>query len=114
MEIKTDKEEMIFRKDYEGKPRYTIGLSKKDKDGKYENGYMTVKFKQDVSLENQTKIRIKSAWLGFNQYENKTYPYIFINEFETIDKKEENPFEQMKAKIASENGVEINDEDLPF
>ena len=31
MEIISDKEEMIFRKDFNNKPNYSIGLSKKDK-----------------------------------------------------------------------------------
>ena len=60
---------MIFRKDFEDKVRYTLGLSKKDKEGKFENGYITVKFKQGVELNNQTKILIM-FWLisFFNQF----------------------------------------------
>lgn len=117
MEIISDKKETIYRKDFDGKPRYTICLSKKNKEDKYENGFMTVRFKQDVKLENRTNIMIKKAWLSFNTYENKTYPYIFISEFDVVeDKKEENPYEYMKTKVESDIGkqIEITDEEIPF
>lgn len=110
MEIISNREEMIFRKDFEGTPRYTLGLSKKDKDGNYEKGYITVKFKQGVELNNQTKIKIKNAWLSFNQRDNKTYPYIFINDFSIANEPE------LKTKTFSDFGeqIKITDEDLPF
>lgn len=116
MEIISDKEEIIFRKEFDGKPRYTLGLSKKDKDNNIVRGYITVRFKNGVELENKTRIKIKKAYFEFNLYENKTYPYIFINDFEvaTEKKEEENPFEQMKAKVMNDMGIEIKDEDLPF
>lgn len=129
MQVISDKEEMIFRKDYNGNPSYSIGLSKKNKDGKYENGYMGVHFKKGVDLKNQTKIKIKEAWLGFNQNEKKTYPYIFINDFEISEepakevanngkKEEKNPFEEFGDSIKTEfdvgQQIQIEDEDLPF
>lgn len=124
MEIVSDREEMIFRKDYNGKPFYSIGLSKKTKNGTYENGYMSVYFKSDVTLRNKTKIMIKSAWLSFNLKENKTYPYIFINDFTITDEgemqetrnNEVNPFAAMKEKVESDIGkqIKIDDNDLPF
>lgn len=61
---------------------YTVGLSKKDKDGKYENGYMLCQFKKDVAVESKTKIVINDAWLTFYKDKNNyTVPYIFINDF---------------------------------
>lgn len=124
MEIVSDREETIYRKDFDGKPKYTIGLVKKDKQGNYENGYMTARFKQDVTLRDRTKIMIKQAWLSFSQYEKKTYPYVFINDFEIVDEgemqetqgDEVNPFEYMKTKVESDIGeqIRIEDGDLPF
>jgi hypothetical protein len=108
MEIKSDKEEMIFRNEYEGKVSYKIGLSKKNKEGQYEKGYMPVRFKQDVELNNQTRILIKEAWLSFNTHDKKTYPYIFINDFNIIDKGEKNPYEEFGEQIA------IEESELPF
>lgn len=124
MEIISEKDELIFRKDFNGKPNYSICLSKKDKNGNYENGYMTVRFKKDVSLRNKTKIAIKNAWLSFNLHDNKTYPYIFINDFTIVDEgemqetkgNEVNPYQEMSVKVESDFGQEIRieDEDLPF
>lgn len=119
MEVVSNREEMVFRKDFEGKARYTLGLSKKQQDGTYEKGYITVRFKQDVELNNQTKIFIKSAWLTFSKHEGKTYPYIFINDFSVVDTtpvKEENPFKDFGESIKEDRTeqIEITDDDLPF
>lgn len=118
MNITNDKEVMIFKNEYNGRINYSVGLTKKDKDGKYINGYMNVQFKKDIELENQTKIKIKEAWLSFNQHEKKTYPYIFINDFELVEKKESNPYEEfgnnMKTEFNVGEQIQITDEDLPF
>ena len=99
-------EVMVFK--YEGQygATYSIGLSKKNQEGKYENGYFSCKFKKGVDLQNKTKIKIKEAWLTFNQKEGKTYPYIFINDFEEIGKSAKDVFEEFAN--------ETIDEDLPF
>lgn len=127
MEIISNKEEMVFRKDYNGKPSYSLGLSKKDKDGKYINGYVKVNFKKGVELDNKSKIKIKNAWLDFYKDNEKTIPTIFINEFEIIDepakkvansckkvansckKDETNPFEEFGQQIE----IDMKN-DLPF
>lgn len=86
MDVISNREEMIFKSEHDDKVNYSIGLSRKLQDGTYENGYMPVRFKKDVTVENKTKIKIKSAWIDFYKLENKTNPYIFINEFEIINK----------------------------
>jgi len=88
---------MIFRKDWDNGTSYSIGLSKKDKNGNFVNGYMPCSFKKGVELENKTKIYIKDAWLNFNVKDNKTYTNIFINEYETVEETIKNatdPFEE--------------------
>lgn len=75
---------MVFRKDYDGKAIYSFGLSKKNQDGTYTNGYMPCSFKKSESLDNQTKIYIKKAWLTFYKKDKETKPYIFIDEYETV------------------------------
>lgn len=119
MEVTSKRDEIIFRNDYNGKPIYSIGLSKKKKDGTYENGYMTVNFKEGTDIQNKSKIKIKNAWLSFYKKEDKTIPTIFINEYELVGEpkpKEENPFEDFGNSIKTEvdNQIEIKPEDLPF
>lgn len=82
MELISDREEMIFKREQEGRASYSIGLSKKREDGTYENGYMPVRFRKGTELKDKTKIKIKEAWLDFFKIEKKTIPYIFINKFE--------------------------------
>ena len=105
MNFKELENKMIFRRDNDYGSFYTIGLSKKLEDGSYDNGYLDVRFKKGVSLENKTKINIKEAWLTFykkseGEY-SKTIPYIFINDFEIVDN-------------GQEETVEFDDDDLPF
>ena len=79
-------EVMVFANERDGRKSYSIGISKKLQDGSYENGFLPVQFKKDVSLENKTKIGIKKAWLSFYKTsEGRTVPFIFINEFEVTE-----------------------------
>ena len=111
MKIISDRHEVVFRNDYQGKAYYKIKLVKKDEQGNWLNGYINCRFKKDVVLQDKTHIEIKDAWLDFYVKDKITYPYIFINDFEnvSIEKKEEkDPFEEFGNQIA------IEDEDLPF
>lgn len=116
MEIVSNKNEMIFKTDFNGVPRYSVGLSRKNKDGSYTRGYMIINFKNGVELENKTQIRIKSAWLDFyKDKDDKTVPYIFVNEFEKVKK---DPFKEFGDNIKTDfdtgEQIQITDEDLPF
>ena len=112
MNIIEDKVKVVFRKDINNKASYSIGLSKKKENGEYENGYIPCRFKKDVTLENQTKIKIKSAWLDFYKVEKKTFIYLFINEFEKVGEQKE----EQKSVDNFEAGkdIELTDDDLPF
>lgn len=77
---------MIFRNDFEDRTYYKFGISKRLSDGTYENGYMDCQFRKETELDNKTKIHPKEAWLSFYiNKDNRTIPYVFINEFEIID-----------------------------
>lgn len=122
MQIVEDRDVMIFRQEKDNKRFYSIGLSRKDQNGNYINGYITAVFKKDVDIANKTKIKIKDAWLGFNVKDKKTYPHIFINEFEVAEESKEepqkNPFEEFGEHFTTEfdtgQQVEIEESDLPF
>lgn len=116
MEITSNKNEMIFRTDFDNGTRYSIGLSKKNQDGSYTRGYMLVKFRKGVELEDKTLIRINSGWVDFYIDKNdKTVPYVFINEFEEVKK---DPFEEYGRSITTKSKIEeqlqITEKDLPF
>lgn len=111
MEIISNREEMVFKNENDGKISYSIGLSRKKEDGTYEKGYIPVRFKKDVELDNQTKIKIKNAWLDFFKIEKRTLLYIFINDFEKVNK------EEIKKEKSVDNwgsAKEIEPDELPF
>lgn len=112
---------MVFRNDYEGRALYSLGLSKKNQDNSYSNGYISCRFKKDVELENQTKIYIKKAWLDFYLKDKVTVPYIFISEFETLKDAMQQGKQEVLDEIPQnyktqydEIEVVLNDDDLPF
>lgn len=115
---------MVFVKEFDNRKLYSIGLSKKNKDGGYENGFINARFKKDIILNNKTRIKVKDSWLSFNTNDNKTFPYVFINQFEVISEakpvakcgKEENPFEEFGNSIKTETQDQFNIEEcnLPF
>ena len=122
MNITSDKPFTIFKNEDNGRDFYKIGLSKKLENGDYQNGYITCQFRKDVSLDNNTKIYIKTAWLSFYKKDKATIPYIFINEFETIENAINNAKQQDMFSVKEEeieksmklNEIEITDADLPF
>lgn len=127
MNIQSDKPYMIFEKEYNGKKYYKIGLSKKLKNGEYENGYVDIQFKQGVEIHNKERIYLKDAFLTFYKSKDKaTIPYIFVMDFERIadtieHSKEKDVVKQETKDDFNDFGkevtldeLEITDEDLPF
>lgn len=120
MNITNDKEVMIFRSEYEGKVFYTIGLSKKNQDGSYTNGYMPCQFKNGINLANQTKIKIGKAWLSFYLKGKKTVPYVFISEFTMPAEIKENEgidiYKEFGTTIKAEevDNIPFSEDSLPF
>lgn len=119
MNVISDKQEMIFKNTVGDKTFYSIGISKKKLDGSYEKGYINCQFPKNTTLENQTLIKIKKAWVDFYIKDKKTMPYIFINEFDILDeKKEKNKHEEKQVDEYEEMGkqieIEIEDSMLPF
>lgn len=104
---------MIFKKTFNDKPTYSMGLSKKKQDGTYENGFIKCEFKKDVELEDKTKIYLTSAFLTFyKDKDNKTIPYIKILEFNSVEE-----IKQVKEEVKDpfkEFSYDLTDDDLPF
>lgn len=116
MHISEDKPKMIFKYIKDDKEYYSIGLSTKGKDGNYQNGYMNCRFRKDVKLENKTRIKLIDAWVDFYIKDKITYPYIFINKFETIEDEQIKDIPQNTKTEYDDlkSDVELEDSDLPF
>lgn len=103
MKVISDRHEVVYKNEYQGKAYYKIKLAKKDENGNWQNGYVSCRFKKDVELKDKSHIEIKDAWLDFYLKDKITYPYIFINEFEVTDSKQEkDPFAEMGEEIESD------------
>lgn len=121
MNISSEYPVRIYRKESEGNTyyNYSMGLSNKKQDGSYEYGYIKCRFRKGVTLENQTRIYLKEAWLSFYKKEDKTVPYIFINEFETVAEAIDNSKDIKKDEVEDPfkdfgEEVMLSDDDLPF
>ena len=101
MKVSSDRHEVIFRNDYNGKTYYKLKLVKKDEQGNWLNGYINCRFKKDVVLEDKTHVEIKDAWLDFYVKDKNTVPFIFINDFTIADVKKD-PFIEMGEQIESD------------
>lgn len=122
MDVISDRPVMVFKREN----KYSIGISRKKKDGSYETDYMKIEFNKDTELEDRQLITIKKAWVDFYNWEYQgkkgTTWCIRCSEFETGNKEEsqkeqeENPYAEMNTKVENDIGVqiEITDDDLPF
>ena len=74
----------IYRKEFGDKVVYSTRISKKDKEGNYQNAFIPVQFKKDINVEDRSKIKILNGWLDFYiNKDNKPVFTIFISEFST-------------------------------
>lgn len=115
MNIESDKEKIIFKKEIDGKTLYSIGLSHKKQDGNWENGYMSCKFQKDTNIADKTKIKIIQAWLDFYIKDKKTYPYVFINKYEIVQENKQDVPQNTKTEYDNiQTDIKLEDSDLPF
>lgn len=112
----TGKDIMIFAKEDEyGKRHYRAGLSSKNKEGEYENGYIDVRMPKDTMLENKTKINITKGFLSFYNYKDKqdkthTIWYIVVQEYTT-----EQQMKKIEVSVVQNiSADEVDNMPLPF
>lgn len=122
MTIEENRPIMVFRKDLDGKPIYSLGMSRKNQDGTYTKYYPNCRFRNGVSIENMTKIKNVKGWVdGYQDKDNKSVVYFFINEYEIeetqpaapVVEKQTSP-EVSKLKSDLDLQYEEGDDELPF
>ncbi len=118
MNIESDREKTIYRHVKEDKVFYSIGLSKKQQDNTYLNGYISCRFPKGADFSDKTRIKIHQAWLDFYIKDNKTYPYIFINKYEVVEVNQDGELlkevPQNTKTDYDDSNIEIEDNELPF
>lgn len=124
MNIQSDKLFTIFAKDFEGKYLYRTSISRKMQEGKYDNAYIDVRFKQGEQLENKSRIYIKNGFLTFyRKKDNTPVFYIMVLDYEKVEETIEQSKDIVKQETKDEFkdlGTSVNmediltDDDLPF
>lgn len=109
---------MIFRNERDGRVSYSVGLSRKNQDGGYENSYFPIKFKKGIDLANKTRIKLLNSYLTFDNYtdkdgKNRTFNYIMVIDFESEAKIEENSRKDVDRAF-EELGKELSEEEFPW
>lgn len=96
---------MVFKSQTKtGRVIYQIGVSRKDPEGKYINGYILAQFNKDVELQNKEKITLDNAILGFYIDKDKnTVPFIRVFDYSSYNNVDE--FSTIE---------DFDDGDLPF
>ena len=104
----------VFMNEHNGNKYYKLGLSKKDIDGKYINGYVDCRFRKDAKVDVDKKIYLQDCWLDFYVKDKITKPYVFVNKFDYVKdiieqtKEATDPFKEFGEEIVIEEG------ELPF
>lgn len=110
MKISNEYPVMVFKREYNDKTYYSIGLSRKKLDGTYENAYIDTHFKGNVEIDNQTNIYIKDGFMSFYLKDGKAVFYLVITDFEKVaDVIKETSYESVK-----QDEVVLQDFELPF
>lgn len=112
MKIVSDRHEVVYKNEYNGKTYYRLKLARKDEQGNWVNGYINCRFKKDVVLDDKTHIEIKDAWLDFYLKDKITYPFIFINDFVKTDAEKQE--QKIDPFLEMANEIELDDDCLPF
>ena len=110
-----DKKFRVYKKEHDNRVTYSIGVSKKKQDGSYENGYIPVRFRKDITVADKTDIIIKEGWIDFFKVEKKTIMYYFINKFEmstNLDAMKQ--VQEPKEKTYLEQSMENEETEYPF
>lgn len=93
LKIISDSAVTVYRKDKQTSnggtfSTYCIGVSSKDKDGNWTNGFIDVAFKKDAVVNNKAKINIGNAFPVVREYNGKKYVSWMITEFYVVEQGE--------------------------
>lgn len=98
--VNYDRPIMVYRNTVNNNTFFSYQVSKKNKEGKYINGFMPCEFKKDMMpTEKKTYLLPTNAWTDFYISKigdkEKTNNYIFINDYEI----KEMPFKKEKESV---------------
>ena len=65
--------------------QYSLGVSSKDKDGNWVNGFLDCQFKKDVNVPNKAKIEITNSFYTVSEYNGKKFLKLFVLDFNIVE-----------------------------
>ena len=89
---------------------YSIGVSSKNQDGEWVNGYINCRFKKGVTVPNKSKIEIKKAFFVATKSGGKAYTHLMITDFKVLS-------EEGTAEQSADDFMKIPDgaeDEVPF
>lgn len=95
---------------------YSIGVSSKDKDGNWINGFLPCNFRKGTEIENKSKITIKNSFPTVRRYTDKagterTEIGIFVLDYVVVEDGSPAPIPSVEGFMNIPDGI---DEELPF
>ena len=65
--------------------QYSLGVSSKNANDEWVNGFIDCQFKKGVEVPNKAKISIANSFYNVTEYNGKKYYKIFILDFEVVE-----------------------------
>lgn len=65
--------------------QYSLGVSSKDKDGNWVNGFLDCQFKKGTDIPNKAKIEITNSFYTVSEYNEKKYLKLFVLDFNIVE-----------------------------
>ncbi len=108
----------VFRQDktsQNGVPytQYSLGISSKNANGEWVNGFIDCQFKKDVQVNNKAKIEIANSFYTVNEYNGKKYYKLFIMDFNVVENGESQHVPQVDDSFMS-IADDMDESGLPF
>lgn len=87
--ITDNKPVMVFRQDKTSASgnaytQYSLGISSKNTEGNWVNGFIDCQFKRGVEVANRSQINISNSFFTVNEYNGKKYNRLFVLDFEVV------------------------------
>ena len=65
--------------------QYSLGVSSKDKDGNWVNGFLDCQFKKGTDIPNKAKIEITNSFYTVSEYNGKKFLKLFVLDFNIVE-----------------------------
>ncbi len=65
--------------------QYSLGISSKNANGEWVNGFLDCQFKKGTDIPNKSKIEIANSFYTVSEYNGKKYTKLFVLDFTVVE-----------------------------